>query len=185
MTDDPRTGSRRAAPAAAGPVSFSSAPTANPWAAFFLLLAGVAGLAQLLVPWRPAGSGPADGGPNALHAAGVGGWRFYEALHDLPGPAFEFVLARFVVIGVAGAGLALVLLGLLALLPIDHRPVGTVALLVSGAAVLGAVFLLARARALFGVSLNALFGQAQVGFYLVLAAGLVGLVGAFTALARR
>lgn len=167
--------------AAGSVLSPPSAPTANSWAAFFLVVGGFAGVLQLLLPWRSAGPDAGD----ALHAVGVGGWPFYRALHDLPAPAFELVLARFVVLGVAGVGLALILLGLLNLLPIDHRPLGTVALLLSAGAVLGAVFLLARARSLFGVGLNALFGQAQLGFYLMLATGLVGLVGAFAAMSAR
>lgn len=170
---------------AAGSVySPPAAPTANSWAALFLVVGGFAGVLQLLLPWRS--GGPADPGANdPLHAVGVGGWPFYRALHDLPAPAFELMLARFVVLGVAGAGLALVLLGLLNLLPIDHRPLGTVALLLSAGAVLGAVFLLARSRSVFGAGLNTLFGQAQLGFYLMLATGLVGLVGAFAAMSAR
>lgn len=189
MTDVPRTGSRRAATAAAG--SFERRPpAADPWAAALLIVAGLAALAQLVLPWRAVG--PGSGGPaaaladsDAARAIGSGGWAFYRALHDLPGPTFELTLARFVVLGTAGAGLALVLLGLLSLAPMDHRPLGSAALVVSGAAALGAVFLLARARSLFGVGLNALFSQAQTGFYLLLVAGLIGLAGAFKALGSR
>lgn len=165
-------------------------PTADPWASLLLLIAGLAALVQLVLPWRsarlPATVGPGGADPDpTIQAIGVGGWRFYRALHDVTPATFELTLGRYIVLGVAGAGLALVLLGLLCLLPIDHRPFGTVALLVSGFCVLGCVFLLARARTFFGVGLNGLFDQAQPGFYVLLAAGLIGVAGAFKALAAR
>lgn len=166
MTDPRRSAAQRLGPS----VPVRPGPTADPWASLLLILAGVAALIQLVLPWR---------------SAQAGGWTFYRALHDLPDPTFELVLGRYVVLGVAGAGLALVLLGLLTLLPVDHRPFGTVALLVSGFCVLGSVFLLARARTFFGVGLSGLFDQAQPGFFLLLAAGLMGLAGAFKALATR
>ena len=165
-------------------------PKADPWASVLLILAGLAALAQLVLPWRSAQAELASNWPGpeagpAGQAIGVSGWDFYLALHDLATPTFELVLGRWIVLGTAGAGLALLLLGLLTLLPMDHRPFGTVALLVSGFCVLGSVVLLARARTFFGVGLNGLFDQAQPGFYLLLAAGLIGLAGAFKALGSR
>jgi hypothetical protein len=47
---------------------------------------------------------------------------------------------------------------------------------------MGACWMLIRARAIFDVGLFGLFAQAQLGWYLFLAAGILGVVGSWKAI---
>jgi len=68
------------------------------------------------------------------------------------------------------------------MLPLNHRPLGCAALLVSVLSIMGACWMLIRARAIFDVGLFGLFAQAQLGWYLFLAAGILGVVGSWKAI---
>ena len=61
---------------------------------------------------------------------------------------------------------------------------GVAALMISGLSVLGGCWMLVRARSVFQVGVSGLFGQAQIGWYVFLAAGLIGVIGSLKALAR-
>ena len=104
-------------------------------------------------------------------------------MRAVPDPDGDLRAAMFSVLGVAVGGGALIVLGLTMMLPINHRPLGLAALLVSVLSILGACWMLIRARAIFDVGLFGLFAQAQLGWYLFLAAGFVGVLGAWKALA--
>jgi hypothetical protein len=143
-----------------------------------LLLAGALGIWQLLLPWRtitvdPSGSGEVS----------TTGWQVYRVLRAVPDPDGDLRAAMFSVLGVAVGGGALIILGLTMMLAINHRPLGLAALLVSVLSILGACWMLVRARAIFDVGLFNLFAQAQLGWYLFLAAGFLGLVGSWKAIA--
>ena len=111
------------------------------------------------------------------------GWQVYRFLRAIPDPDGDLRVAMYSVLGVAVGGGALIVLGLTMMLPINHRPLGLAALLVSSLSVLGACWMLIRARTIFDVGLFGLFAQAQLGWYLFLVAGLLGLIGAWKALA--
>ena len=85
-------------------------------------------------------------------------------------------------LGAGVGGGALMLLGVAMMFPVNHRPLGLAGLLISVLSILGAGWMLIRTRAIFDVGLFGLFAQAQVGWYLFLAAGLVGLVGSWKAI---
>lgn len=161
-----------------GPGTEGRGPRADPIAAVMLLLAGALGIWQLLLPWRtitvdPSGSGEVS----------TTGWQVYRVLRAVPDPDGDLRAAMFSVLGVAVGGGALIVLGLTMMLAINHRPLGLAALLVSVLSILGACWLLVRARAIFDVGLFNLFAQAQLGWYLFLAAGFLGLVGSWKAIA--
>ncbi len=161
-----------------GPGIERRGPRADPIAAVILLLAGALGIWPLLLPWRTI----------AVDSSGSGevsttGWQVYRVLRAVPDPDGDLRAAMFSVLGVAVGGGALIVLGLTMMLAINHRPLGLAALLVSVLSILGACWMLVRARAIFDVGLFNLFAQAQLGWYLFLAAGFLGLIGSWRALA--
>lgn len=152
---------------------------ADPIAAVLLLMAGGAGVWQLFAPWLSVGSAALNGGG----PAGPSGWQVYRALRVLAAPTAEVRWVTLAVLGGAVAGGALIVLGLAMFAPINHRPLGVAALLVSLLSMAGALWLIVHVRMVFDLGVFGLFGQASVGFYLFLASGLVGLVGAWKAMA--
>jgi len=155
---------------------------ADPIAAALLLVAGAIGIWQLLLPWRSTSlaGGPVD--PDGTGTVSTTGWQVYRLLRAVPDPDGDIRAAMFSVLGVAVGGGALIVLGLMMMLPLNHRPLGLAGLLISAASILGACWMLVRARAIFDVGLFGLFAQAQLGWYLFLAAGLVGLAGSWKAI---
>lgn len=164
----------------AGPGTDRRAPRADPIAAAILLIAGALGIWQLLLPWRAVTVDPTG---SAAGEVTTTGWQVYRLLRAVPDPDGDLRAAMFSVLGVAVGGGALIVLGLTMMLAINHRPLGLAALLVSVLSILGACWMLIRARAIFDVGLFNLFAQAELGWYLFLAAGFVGLLGAWKALA--
>src|SRR5664279_3339799 len=157
------------------------APRADPVAAALLLVAGALGIWQLLLPWRTT---TVDGRGRGTGAeVSTTGWQVYRLLRAMPDPTGDLRAATYSVLGVAVGGGALIVLGITMMFPINHRPLGLAALLVSGLSVLAAGWLLVRSRAIFDVGLFGLFAQAQVGWYLFLSAGLLGVAGSWKALA--
>ena len=169
-----------AAGAAGGPAALRRAPRPDPVAAVLLLLAGAIGIWQLLLPWRTVsvGSGSRAGGD-----VSVTGWQVYRLLRSVPKSAGEVDLATYCVLGAAVGGGALIVLGVAMMTAMNHRPLGVAALLISSLCVAGAGWMLIRARAIFDVGMFTFFAQAQVGWYLFVATGCVGLLGAWKALA--
>lgn len=149
---------------------------ADPMAAVLLVLAGGVGIWQLFTPWLRAG--PTAGG--GIDPA-PGGWTVYRALRLLPAPGTELRWATLAVLGCAVAGGALVVLGLAMFAPINHRPLGLAALLISLLSSAGALWVIVHARMVFDLGVFGLFGQAAVGFYLFLGSGLLGIVGSWKA----
>ena len=169
----------------AAPPGFIAAPAptarpvrADPVAAVLLLVAGTIGIWQLLVPWLTVAtaSGPAAGGGSPT------GWRVYRTLRALSTPAPELSWATLAVLGCAVGGGALVVLGLAMMAPINHRPLGGAALLISLLSMAGALWVVVNARMVFEVGVFGLFGQAAVGWYLFLGSGLLGVAGSWKAL---
>lgn len=146
---------------------------ADPIAAIALVLAGGAGIWQLLTTWLTVGPAAPGGGP-----AEPTGWQVYRALRALSTPAPELRWATLAVLGCAVAGGALIALGLAMLAPINHRPLGVAALLLSLLSMAGALWVVVHARPVVDLGVFGLFGQASVGFYLFLGSGLLGLLGA-------
>lgn len=151
---------------------------ADPVSSVVLLIAGAAGIWQLFAPWLKVGAGATGaGGP-----ANPSGWQVYRGLRLLAAPAPELSWATLAVLGCAVAGGALVVLGLAMLAPINHRPLGVAALLISLLSTAGALWVIVQARMVFDLGVFSLFGQAAVGVYLFLGSGLLGLVGAWKAM---
>lgn len=148
-------------------------------ACLLLLAAGLAGLIQLAITWLPADriAVPTGTGP-------VTGWRLYRGLSTANGLGIDLIAVRYALLAVAVAAGALVLLGLTMLLPIDHRPLGGAALLLSLVSLLSACWVVLRTRNLFDLAPEAVFQTAHAGWYLFLGMGLLGLAGALQALGR-
>lgn len=154
------------------------APRADPVGAALLLLAGFAGILQLVAPWRTATW------PEVGTGLGTGtGYELFQSLRNLPDPGLTQTAASYAVLAVGVGGGALVLLGLLLLAPMDHRPMGTGALLVAVVGLIAGCLLVLRSTTLFGISAAGMFTGAQAGWYLFLACGVLGLFGAVKALA--
>lgn len=144
-----------------------------------LCLAGATGIWQLLLPWRAIAI---DSSSAAGAHISVSGWQVYRLLRSVPDPGGELQIATYSVLGTAVGGGALLALGAAMMMAINHRPLGSAALLVSLLCVAGAGWMLISARAIFDVGLFTLLTQAQVGWYLFVATGFVGLIGAWKAL---
>jgi hypothetical protein len=157
-------------------------PRADPVAAVLLLLAGAIGVWQLLLPWRTVSVDPGVAS-SAAGEVSTTGWQVYRLLRALPDPTGDLQAATLAVLGVGVAGGGLIVLGIAMMLAINHRPLGLAALLLSLLSVTAAGWLLIKARSIFDVGLVGLFAQAQLGWYLFLAAGLLGVVGSWKALA--
>ena len=166
------------------PFALTAAPRADVLGAVLLIAGGVAGVAQLFLPWRTVTVGPA--GPVGPAAAGddaaITGWQIYRLIRAVPGPGADLSVVMYTVLGAAVGGGALILLGLAMMMPINHRPLGLAALLISILLILGSCWMLVRARSIFDVGLSGLFDQAQIGWYLFLACGVLGLIGALKAI---
>jgi hypothetical protein len=135
-------------------------------AAVLLILGGGAGIAQLWVPWLRGAGGDA------------GGWDLFQSLKAalrVQGGVAP-TLGAYAVLAVMVLGVALVLLGVLMLLPLDHRPPGVVAIVAALIAVLCAVWWVFWHGGTG--DLGSLFSTGWIGWYLFLVSGLVALAGA-------
>lgn len=162
----------------AAPVPAARPARADPVAAVVLLVAGALGIWQMLAPWLSVG---ADSG-TAAAASSPTGWQVYRALRALPAPSSELSWAALAVLGAAVGGGALIVLGLATMAPINHRPLGAAALLISLLSIAGALWVAVHAKMIFDVGVFSLFGQARVGWYLFLGSGLLGVAGSWKAL---
>lgn len=149
-------------------------PRADPFAFLLLVLAGACGLAQYLVAGYPVGRSDPVGGTV------VSGRQLLSEL----GPHVNTTasITRIALLVVVVGGGAMVLLGIAALFPMTHGPLGMVALLVALATGGAAVWLVVQAGRVLGSPAASLLTSGEVGWYLTAAAALVGLVGAFKAL---
>ncbi len=162
------------------PLRARRAPRADPIAAALLMVGGAIGIWQLLLPWRTvAVESRSVAGPEVP----VSGWQVYRLLRSVPESAGDAQIASYCVLGAAVGGGALIVLGATMMMAINHRPLGLAALLVSATCVTGAGWMIISARSIFDVGLFTFFAQAQLGWYLFLAAGVVGVIGAWKALA--
>jgi hypothetical protein len=167
------------------PPSPQAAPRADVMGAVLLIIAGVAGVAQLLLPWRTVTVGPVNSagtGAAAVDGGSITGWQIYRLIRAVPGPGADLSVVMYTVLGAAVGGGALILLGLAMMMPVNHRPLGLAALLISILLVLGSCWMLVRARSIFDMGLSGLFDHAQIGWYTFLACGVLGLIGALKAL---
>jgi hypothetical protein len=139
-------------------------------AAVLMIVAGAAGIAQLWVPWLRDG------------AASATGWDVFQNLKqglDVH-RGFAPTIGAYAVLAVVVLGVALVLLGVLMLVRLDHRPPGIVAVLAGLLGVLCAVWWVFWHGG--AGELGQMFSTGWIGWYLFLVSGLLGLVGAIKAL---
>lgn len=168
------------------PTSPAPMPTQAPWpvdsypgdravradipAAVLLIVGGAAGIVQFWLPWRGASGGNGTGSDafEALKAA--------LRVHG----SFTQTVGAYAILAVVVLGVALLLLGVLMLLPLDHRPPGVVAVVAAALAVLCAVWWVFWHSGSGDIS--SAFSTGWFGWYLFLASGVVGLAGAIKAL---
>ena len=148
------------------------APRADPAGALICVIAGVLGVLQLLLSWSSVLFSvdlPANGA--------LTGWRVFQTAGSGASLSATWAIGAYSVLAVGLAGGALVLLGLAALAPIDHRPIGATAIFLSVASLFGTAFWLVRADRLTAHSLSQVFAHAGPGWYLFLVSGLLGVLG--------
>lgn len=172
-------------PGGAGAQAFGSWPItsdpgpqstrADPVAGIILLVAGVAGVAQLFLSWTSRVLGVGLPGE-------ITGWQWFKAAKEL-GPAdLGASIAAYSGLLVAVGGGALVLLALAMFAPINHRPLGAAGLLLSVAATGAALCWVLHNRSSLG-GFGAMTESAELGWFLFLSSGLIGVIGSLKALA--
>jgi hypothetical protein len=154
-------------------------PRTDVLAALATIIGGAAALGQLFLTWSSIVPGVGLQDPDG----GVTGWERYLAARAGAALSFSDTVTAYSVIGSALAGGALVLLGLAMLLPLDHRPLGAVALALSILAFAAVVWWLVAGHQTFNQSVGDLFAHAGPGWYLFLIGGPVALLGSIKALA--
>jgi len=172
--------------AGAGPDTFNRWPVASdqgprhlgprpdPVAFLLLVIAGACGLATYLVSGFPVGQ-------SFVAEGTVVTGQDLMAILVTHGTPTDTVTRIGLLVTTVGGG-ALVLLAIATLLPITHKPLGGVALMIGLGGVASAVWLLAQASAVLGSPASALLSGNRLGWYLMAASALIGLVGAFKAL---
>jgi hypothetical protein len=148
-------------------------------AALLLLLGGTAGLLQYLL------GGYAIGQLQPVGGAVLSG---RDLLHTLAGYADDGSgagnVTRIAILVATVGGGALVLLGISMLLPLNHRPLAAVSLIIALAAVAAAVWLIAQAERMLGSPVSAVLDAGHPGWYYVVAVAVFGLFGSVRALGR-
>ena len=144
-----------------------------------LALAGATGIASLLLSWTSIVFSvdlPADG-PRT-------GWQIFRTARAGASFSTTWAIGAYSVLAVGLIGGALVVFAVVVLCPVDHRPLGAAALVLSCVAAAGAVFWVVRARNLTDHDPGAVFAHAGPGWYAFLASGLLGLLGSLVVLSR-
>ncbi len=150
-------------------------------AGLLTFIAGAAGLAQLFLSWSSLVSGV--GLQDA--SGGVTGWERFLAARAGASLSLTDSITAYSVVGTALAGSALLLLGLAMFLPIDQRPLGGVALVLSILMCTSTLWWLVRGHNTFNQSVPDLFVHAGAGWYLFVIAGPIGILGSIKALSTR
>ena len=155
----------------------SRPPRPDPVGALICVVAGSFGLLQLVLSWSSVVFSvdlPANGA--------LTGWRVFQSAGSAASLSATWAIGAYSVLAVGLAGGALVLLGLAALAPIDHWPIGATIVVLSIISLAGTAFWLIRADRLTAHSLTQLFAHAGPGWYLFLVSGLFGVVGGIVVL---
>jgi len=147
-------------------------PRADPLGGGLLIVAGLLGLLQVALPWLTVGEG-LDGTYT--------GWQLFQAGRDQSLDLARTV-ATFASPLVAIVGGSLFLLGLAAMIPMDHRPIGAAAMLFSIGAVLLTIWWILATRTPRG-GLGPLLEATRLGWYLFAATGVLGMIGSAKTLA--
>lgn len=155
-------------------------PRPNPVAFMLLLLAGGCGVAQYLVAGFPVGQAQPVGG------SVLSGRQLLWFLNAHTGDANAAAsVTRIAIVVTSVGGAALLLLALATLLPINHRPLGAVALFLSFATVAAAIWTVTQANAVLGSPAAELFSAEHLGWYLMAGAAAIGVFGSVQALGDR
>jgi len=165
-------------PRAAWPVTSDPGPRptvrADGVAAVFLVLGGIAGLLPWFLDAYLIGSESSSG-------VGMTGAKLFTSLRA-PDAGGVYDLTALAVLAITiGAG-ALVLLGLATLLPMNHRPIGTAALLVTVVIAGAAAWLLLKSSTVLATSPGQMLSGGHLGWHLAALAAVLGVVGSIRAL---
>lgn len=144
------------------------------FAALMMIVGGGAALIGVLLPWKTDSTIP----------SAVTGWSYVTlVLGSGDGSQTGQLVAAYGVLGTLVAGGACILLGIAAVLPLTHQPLGAVALLL-GLAVVGAILWWSQENQRSVGGFGALLSAVGPGWFLAAASGPVILVGAIRALSR-
>lgn len=143
---------------------------ADAFASLCLVAAGLAAVLPLVIPWIPTDGSTWDG------------WSWLLQVRTPSDPSLTASIGGYGLLLVALAGGAMFLFGVCLLLSVNHRPFGAVTLALSLAVLAIVVWWVLRVEAMTGVGLGALT-SAGAGFWLLPAAGVLGLFGSVKALA--
>ena len=142
------------------------------------VVGGAAGLGQLFVSWSTVVTGVGLQDTDGR----ITGWERYQSARAGSALSIGDTITAYSVLGTALAGAALILLGMAMLTPIDHRPLGGVALALSVGALAAGGWWLLRGHDTFNQTVPELFTAAAPGWYLFLIAGPLGIIGSVKAL---
>lgn len=148
-------------------------PRADVLAGLVTILAGAAGLVQILVQWVLG---------SVTDPTGTTGWEMLQLCRGFATVSRAHAVAGYAVLGSAVIGGGLVLLGLAMWAPINHRPLGFAGLGMALVLLAGEIWWLARGGQLTGMTLGDVFAHAGPGWYLFLLAGPIGILGTVKAL---
>ncbi len=152
---------------------------ADVFAFSLLLLSGACGLAQWFVAGWPVGKSQPVGG-SVLTGKQL--LNFLE-VYTRDATATANITRIAILVSTVGGG-ALILLAGLTLLPINHRPIGTAAMIVALAATAGAIWVLVQAQKVLGSPASSLLSGDNLGWYLMAATAVIGVFGSMKALSR-
>lgn len=144
------------------------------FAGLMLIVGGLAGVLELLLPWTPAVE-------KLPRYGSLTGWDKL-VIGSSQSLSVADTVALYSVLAVAIAGGACIVLGLAMFTQIDHQPFGAIALLLSVLSIGGVVWWVLRSRQAAG-GLGPMLTNAQVGWYLFAISGVICLIGAIKALA--
>lgn len=143
---------------------------ADAFASLCLVAAGLAGVLPLVVPWIEAAGATWDG------------WSWLVQVRSEADPSLTASIGAYGLLLAALAGGGLFLFGVAALFPVNHRPFGIVALLLSLMVLAVTVWWLVRIGVMTGGGGSALMA-AGLGWWCLPLAGVLGLLGSIKALA--
>lgn len=143
---------------------------ADAFASLCLVAAGLAGVLPLVVPWIEATGATWDG------------WSWLVQVRSEVDPSLTSSIGAYGLLLAALAGGGLFLFGVGALLPVNHRPFGTVGVLLALMIATVTVWWLVRIGVMTGGGSSALMA-AGLGWWCLPLAALLGLLGSIKALA--
>ncbi len=147
----------------------------DPIAGALIFVAGAAGVTQLATSWT---SSTVAGQTTSLT-----GWTLFQLGRAGASTSTRYAINGYSILAVGIAGAVLALLGVLTVVPIRHRPVAVLALVIGLISLAAELWWVLNSEQALSESFTTVFRYAGPGWYFFLAAGPLALIGAGRALA--